>query len=105
VVVSHGSGSAALAPTLTNAPALSVVNMTGFPTLNQSTTGNAATATALASAPSACASGQVVTGISANGTPTCTYIGKTVVRGYCTSTAKASATLIMYNLGQLNSSA
>lgn len=45
VMVSHGTGSAAQAPTLSNAPALSATNMTAFPTLNQSTTGNAATAT------------------------------------------------------------
>jgi hypothetical protein len=42
VVVSHGTGSAAQTPTLSNAPALSAANMTGFPTLNQSTTGTAA---------------------------------------------------------------
>ena len=45
VLVSHGTGSTAAAPTLSNAPALSAANMTSFPTLNQSTTGNAATAT------------------------------------------------------------
>ena len=50
VVVSHGSGSAALAPTLSNAPALSAANMTSFPTLNQNTTGNAATSTTASSA-------------------------------------------------------
>jgi hypothetical protein len=40
VLISHGSGSAALAPTLSNAPALSAMNMFNFPTFNQSTTGN-----------------------------------------------------------------
>lgn len=50
VFVSHGSGSAALAPTLSNAPALNAANMTGFPTFNQSTTGNAATATSATTA-------------------------------------------------------
>lgn len=45
VLVSHGTGAAAQAPSLTNAPALSAANMTSFPTLNQNTTGNAATAT------------------------------------------------------------
>lgn len=45
VVVSHGNGTTGLAPTLSNAPALSAANMTAFPTLNQNTTGNAATAT------------------------------------------------------------
>jgi hypothetical protein len=42
VVVSHGTGSAAQAPTLSNNPALSAANMTNFPTLNQNTTGTAA---------------------------------------------------------------
>lgn len=42
VLVSHGTGSAPLAPTLTNAPALSAANMLSFPTLNQDTTGKAA---------------------------------------------------------------
>lgn len=45
VVVSHGTGSASQAPTLSNAPALSAANMTSFPTLNQNTSGSAATAT------------------------------------------------------------
>lgn len=48
VVLSHGTGSAAQAPTLSNAPALSAANMSSFPTLNQSTSGNAATATTAA---------------------------------------------------------
>ena len=42
VLVSHGTGSAAQAPTLSNAPALSAANLTSFPTLNQNTTGTAA---------------------------------------------------------------
>lgn len=45
VLVSHGTGTVSAAPTFNNAPALSAANMTSFPTLNQSTTGNAATAT------------------------------------------------------------
>ena len=71
VVVSHGTGAAALAPTLTNAPALSAANMTSFPTLNQSTTGNAATATALAATPSQCSGSQFATGITASGAANC----------------------------------
>ena len=43
-----------------------------FPTLNQSTTGNAATATALAADPADCSAGQVATGIAASGALTCT---------------------------------
>jgi len=45
VLVSHGTGSAAAAPALSNAPALSAANMSGFPTLNQSTTGTASNVT------------------------------------------------------------
>jgi hypothetical protein len=67
VVVSHGTGSAAQAPTLSNAPALSAANMTAFPTLNQSTTGNAATATALAANGTNCSSGQPALGVDASG--------------------------------------
>jgi hypothetical protein len=40
-------------------------------TLNQSTTGNAATATALASTPTQCAGGQFSTGVAANGNANC----------------------------------
>lgn len=42
-----------------------------IPTLNQSTSGNAATATALAAAPSQCTGGQFSTGIAANGNSNC----------------------------------
>jgi hypothetical protein len=48
VVVSHGTGAAGQAPTLSNSPALSAANMTSFPTLNQDTTGTATKATNLA---------------------------------------------------------
>ncbi len=41
VLVSHGTGTAAQAPTFGNSPALSAVNMTNFPVLNQNTTGSA----------------------------------------------------------------
>ncbi|MFZ1905224.1 MAG: hypothetical protein WAU56_07515 [Steroidobacteraceae bacterium] len=41
-----------------------------IPTLNQSTTGNAATATALAATPSVCGSGQAAQGVVANGNAT-----------------------------------
>src|SRR5579875_835335 len=67
VLISHGTGSAAQAPTLSNAPALSMANMTGLtaaqvPTLNQNTTGNAATATLAGNA-------SAVGGITVTGTP------------------------------------
>ncbi|MFZ3343381.1 MAG: hypothetical protein WA213_21060 [Terriglobales bacterium] len=41
------------------------------PTLNQSTTGNAATATALAASPSQCANGEFGTGVAASGNANC----------------------------------
>jgi hypothetical protein len=56
VLTQTGTGSASAAPAWSNAPAISGANFTAlpttttlYPTLNQSTTGNAATATALAS--------------------------------------------------------
>jgi hypothetical protein len=52
-------------------PAVSAANLTNFPTLNQSTTGNAATATALAATPSQCSSGEFATGIAASGNANC----------------------------------
>jgi hypothetical protein len=52
----------------TGAPVIAVVG--DFPTLNQSTTGLAATATALAATPSLCSGGQVPTGVLANGNAT-----------------------------------
>lgn len=67
VVVSHGSNSAGTAPLLSNAPALSAANLTNFPILNQSTSGNAATATALATTPSSCDPGNSPQGIDAQG--------------------------------------
>jgi hypothetical protein len=81
VLVSHGTGSAAQAPTLSNAPALSAANMTSFPTLNQSTTGNAATATALAATPTACGSNQYATGVAASGNASCAQVGYSQVSG------------------------
>ena len=69
VLAGPASGGAG-APTYQTAPTISAANMTSFPTLNQSTTGNAATATALASTPSLCSTGQAPTGILANGNAT-----------------------------------
>lgn len=64
------SGGAGL-PSYQTTPAFSAANLFNFPTFNQSTTGNAATATAFATAPAACTTGQYVTGISVTGNPTC----------------------------------
>ena len=72
VIGTNSSGQ--LVDASTSAPALSAANMTNFPTFNQNTTGNAATATALAATPSACAAGSLVTGIAADGTPACSTV-------------------------------
>lgn len=52
------------------APAFRAIAAGDIPTLNQSTTGNAATATALATLPTLCTGGQVPTGILASGNAT-----------------------------------
>lgn len=70
-LIEHVTASAAVAPTWSNAPVLSGANLTAlptstslYPTLNQSTTGNAATATDLSSYPTLCSSGQFSQGLS-----------------------------------------
>lgn len=50
---------------------------TFIPTLNQSTTGNAATATALATSPGQCSGGQFSVGITANGSANCANLPAT----------------------------
>lgn len=64
---SGGSGP----PSYQTAPTISAANMTNFPTFNQNTTGNAATATALASSPAQCSNGQFATGVTAAGVANC----------------------------------
>ena len=64
-----------LAPNFTgiaysNGSVVAAAIASNFPTLNQSTTGNAATATALASTPSTCSSGYAAQGVLANGNAT-----------------------------------
>ncbi len=49
----------------------SAIQASDIPTLNQNTTGNAATATALANTPPQCSGGQFATGITASGTANC----------------------------------
>lgn len=61
-----------LAPTFTgiafsSGSALQTAIAANFPTLNQNTTGNAATSTALAATPAQCSSGQYATGVTALG--------------------------------------
>jgi hypothetical protein len=53
-----------------------LINVAQIPTLNQSTTGNAATATAFLTTPTLCGTGQAPTGIAANGNATgCASLG------------------------------
>lgn len=60
--------------TTTGVPSIAIAS--DFPTLNQNTTGNAATASALASAPTLCSTGNAPTGVLANGNATgCAAIG------------------------------
>lgn len=73
----------------TTTGALSVAVSGDFPTLNQSTTGNAATATALASTPTLCSSGQAPTGILASGNAT----GCATLSGAVSSVSNADGTL------------
>jgi hypothetical protein len=84
-LLSNSSSSGAVTATLTTAgahkwwgnntgstatPAYLFLTAADIPTLNQNTTGNAATATALASTPSLCPTGQAPTGVLANGNAT-----------------------------------
>jgi hypothetical protein len=62
-------------------PAVSAALLTGFPTLNQSTTGNAATATALASPPAQCSGGQYSTGVAVSGNANCAQVAYAQVSG------------------------
>lgn len=61
-------------PTVSNLAHGTGLTSTQIPNNAANTSGNAATATALASAPSGCTAGTVVTQISVNGTPTCETI-------------------------------
>jgi len=77
-------------------PAVSAANLTNFPTFNQSTTGNAATATALSATPVTCGVGQAPTGILVNGNST----GCQVIASTTTFSAKPNtATSIKYVAG------
>lgn len=73
-------GSVSAVPAFTTTPTLTGTNFSNIPysalsgtptTWNQSTTGNAATATALATTPTQCTGGQYATGIAASGNANC----------------------------------
>lgn len=79
-----GAGSAdvaAAAGTDYLAPNGSAAALTGFPTLNQNTTGNAATATALAANPADCSANQYATAIDVSGNLTCAQLSASQVTG------------------------
>ena len=57
------------------APSWGTIQVGDVPTLNQSTTGNAATATALSGTPTQCTGGQFSTGITAGGNANCSTPG------------------------------
>jgi len=63
----------------TGAP--SIASAADFPTLNQSTTGNAATASQLAGSPNGCSPGQYSIGIAANGNSSCSQIAYAQLSG------------------------
>lgn len=81
LVLGSGASLSATGSGSITATAMPYSGLTGsIPTWNQSTTGNAATATALASSPSGCSAGQAPTGILANGNATgCAAIGGGIV--------------------------
>ena len=83
-----GDGVNSAAPTWTATAA-------DFPTLNQSTTGNAATATALASNPTGCSAGQYANAIAASGNLTCGTVAYSEVSG----TPSLGANTSLSNLG------
>ena len=77
VFASQSANYAWMAPNgSSGAPTFRAIVAADIPTLNQNTTGNAATATALAATPTLCPTGQAPTGILANGNATaCAAIG------------------------------
>jgi hypothetical protein len=85
-----------------------------IPTLNQSTTGNAATATTLATTPTQCTGGQYATGIAASGNANCgtpagsgtvTTVSVTTANGISGSVANATTTpAITLTLGAITPS-
>jgi hypothetical protein len=87
-------------------PTFRVLVAADIPTLNQSTTGNAATATALAANPTDCSAGQYATTIAANGNLTCSQVSYSQI-----GSTPTLGTVAQYNVGtgannipQLNSS-
>ena len=71
--------------TISAAPGWNTIASGDVPTLNQSTTGNAATATALFASPSPCPSGDYVTSIQANGNANCAVVQYSQLGGTVTT--------------------
>jgi hypothetical protein len=74
------------------APAWGTIAAGDVPTLNQSTSGNAATATALAANPADCSSNQYATTIAANGDLTCAQVAYSQISSTPTLAANTTAT-------------
>ena len=69
-LASQSASFALIAPTAGGVPTFRAIVAADIPTLNQNTTGNAATATALQGTPTLCSTGNAPTGILANGNAT-----------------------------------
>lgn len=72
-------------------PSLRAIVAADIPTLNQNTSGNAATATALAADPADCAANTFANAINASGTLTCTAVPYAATTGVATSAQGAKA--------------
>lgn len=86
------------------APAFSAANLTSFPTLNQNTTGNAITATNLATYPTLCTSGQFSQGLS-SGSNNCGTPAGGAVTSVFGRAGVVAATSGDYTVGQVTSAA
>lgn len=82
------------------APAFRAITAGDIPTLNQSTTGNAATATALATTPTQCTGANFATGIAANGNANCS-IPTSAVTSVFTRTGAVTAQSGDYTAAQV----
>jgi hypothetical protein len=79
---------------LAQLPGVSAANLINFPTLNQSTSGNAATATALAATPTQCSSGTFAQGITATGNANCASLGSNNTTTICSGSQVLGTALI-----------
>jgi len=83
-------------------PAVSAANLTNFPTLNQSTTGNAATATALAANGTNCSAGMAARGVDASGNAEDCFSASSGTPNYSQAFSSQTSVSLTHNLGTLN---